>query len=84
MSRFRQFAPGEYKGARVHLPDLKRKNEREKLIGKRIGFDRRGSCMLGYGLVTGVVGKALEVNGNPMDLCCFDQIVVLDDQGGDE
>lgn len=82
MSRFRQYLPGEYKGARVYLPVLRSKAEREKLIGKRIGYDRRGSCMLGYGRVTGVVGNGLEVNGSHMDLCEFDQIVVLDDQGG--
>lgn len=81
MSRFREFAPGVYAGEKLFLPDLKRKAERKKLIGKRIGYDQRGSCMMHYGWVTGEFPRALEVNGSVMDLCQFDQIVILADQG---
>lgn len=79
--RFRQFAPGEYKGTKFDLHGLKRKAERETLLGKRIGYDRRGSCMLHYGRVTGLSGRGLEVDGSAMDANDFEQIVVLDDQG---
>jgi ribosomal protein L35AE/L33A len=75
----RKYAPGEYKGTRVDLKSLKRKQEREKLVGKRIGYDQYGSCMMHYGRVTGTWGRSLFVDGSPMDLYEFEQIVILDD-----
>lgn len=77
----REYAPGEYKGTAVNLADLRRKEGREKLVGKRIGYDRKGSCLMNFGLVTAVLGTSLEVNGNVIDRNQFTQIVILDDQG---
>lgn len=76
-----KFAPGKYTGTTVDLKSLKRKAEREKLVGKSIGYDLRGSYLMNYGTVTGLVGRSLEVNGNVRDLHEFDQIVVLHDRG---
>ena len=79
MSRFRQFAPGEYEGTKV---SVRYAAERRALIGKRIGYDERGSCMKHYGRVTAVIGREIEINGDRLlHYDRFEQVVVLTDQG---
>lgn len=77
MSRFRQYAPGEYKGERV---DYSTAALRRALIGKRIGFDTKQSCMLGYGRVTDASGRNIEIDHNWYYVNDITQIVVLADQ----
>lgn len=50
MSRYRQFAPSKFDGERA---ELRTKAQRKALVGKRIGYDLRGSCMSHFGRVTG-------------------------------
>lgn len=79
MSRFRQFAPGEYEGTRVSVRTIK---ERRALLGKRIGYDERGSCMKHYGRVTAVYRTEIEIDGGSIKhYDVFEQVVVLTDQG---
>lgn len=78
MSRFRQFAPGDYDGKQV---GFKTAAERKALIGKRIGFDLRGSCMKHYGTVIAVHGREIELENSIIDCSQFEQIVILHDQG---
>lgn len=80
MARFRKYALSDYPGTRLSISELKRKAERQKLIGKRIGFDLASSCMSHIGTVTGSIGREIEIDGNLYSLDEFQQISLLHDQ----
>lgn len=73
----RKFAPGEYDGERVEFATAA---QRRALIGKKIGYDTRRSCMKGFGTVTDAHGRSIEINHNWYDKRDIEQIVVLSNQ----
>lgn len=78
MGRFREYAPSEFDGERA---GIRRKADREKLVGKRVGYDLRGSSMSHVGRVTGPGGRGtIEIGGGLMDVSEITQLVVLNDQ----
>lgn len=79
---YRTFAPGVYEGKAIYLPSLRQKKFREGLIGKRIGYDLRGSCLMAHARVTGVCGQELVLNNSDyVHRDRFTQLVILDEQG---
>jgi hypothetical protein len=50
------------------------------LIGKRVGFDLRGSLLSRYGQVTGAERGEIYIDGSPVNTSSIEQICVLDDQ----
>lgn len=78
MGRFRTFAPSEFDGTPA---GIRRKADREKLIGKRVGYDLERSCMSHVGVVTGAGGRGtIEIGHNAVALTSITQMVVLNDQ----
>lgn len=70
----RQFAPGEYGGTKVEFDTAAK---RRALIGKRIGYDVRGSCLLHRGTVTDAARRSIEIDGNWYDVPQIEKIEVL-------
>lgn len=78
MSRYRQFAPSSFDGEKV---ELRTKAQRKVLLGKRIGYDLRGSCMSHYGRITGEGSRyEIEIDGSLTNISSLEQVVVLRDQ----
>lgn len=79
MSLHRQFQLSTFDGERK---PYRLKSEKIALIGKRIGYDLRSSCLAHYGTVTGQSRGALEIDGDPISISSIQQVVVLTNQGG--
>lgn len=78
MGRFRTFAPSEFDGVSA---GIRRKADREKLIGKRVGYDLKGSSFSNVGQVTGAGGRGtIEIDEGLVALTDITQLVVLNDQ----
>lgn len=78
MGRFREYAASEFDGTPA---GVRRKADREKLIGKRVGYDLKGSSFSNVGRVTGAGGRGtIEIDEGLVALTDITQLVVLNDQ----
>jgi len=71
---YRQYAPGQYGGIPAPFSTIK---ERRALIGKRVGYDRRGSIMLNRGTVTDAEGRNIKIDDSWFDKNEIEKIEVL-------
>lgn len=72
---FRQYELSKFNGTKVNFKTMA---QRRELIGKRVGYDLRGSCMSHYGEVTGTERGEIYIDGNPVNVGSIEQLCVLD------
>lgn len=82
MRNIRTYELSKFDGERIALSDLRKKPKRKALVGKRIGYDLRGSFMAHKGTITGEGNRyEIEIDGNMRSIAGLEQVVVLREQG---
>ena len=74
---YRVYELSVFDGTRVEFKTIA---QRRALIGKRVGYDMRGSCMAHYGEVTGAERGEIYIDGSPLNLGSIEQLCVLSKQ----